>query len=68
MALLKYKNSNNQWEAMEYPGTVKITEQPLSNNEQLQVLTNLGLDTINLEIIYDDDSTETYYLIKKSEV
>lgn len=40
------------------------TEQSLSSNEQSQVQTNLGLETIDLVITYDDDTTQTYKIVK----
>lgn len=67
MGVLKFKNAEGNWEAIEYPGIVKTTEQSLSSNEQSQVRTNLGLETIDLVITYDDDTTQTYKIVKSEE-
>lgn len=43
MAILKYKNENNEWESVETPGAVKFTEQTLTEAEKAQARANIGV-------------------------
>lgn len=50
MAILKFKNANNEWEVAETPGAVKYTEQTLTDAQKAQARANIGVGNIPAKI------------------
>ena len=56
MAILKFKNENNEWEIVESPDTIKYIEQQLSEEQKVQARKNIGaLSKEDHFKIFDDE-------------
>lgn len=58
MGVLKFKNAEGNWEAVETPGAVKYTEQSLTTNQQAQARTNIGIDETKLNYVVNITSED----------